>query len=88
MAVGTAFAATAEMMRPMLREFSLELCRRWHADYAGKRVPKETRRRVALRNDRIREAARAGASLDQIARDSHLTLGAVRRIIKTGDESS
>lgn len=86
-AVAASFAATAEMMRPMLHEFALDLCRRWHEHYAGQRVPKGTRHRVALRNDRIREQATAGASPDHLARDFHLSPGAVRRIIKTGDES-
>ena len=88
MAVADTFTASAEMIRPMFRTLALDLWRRWNEHYAGKRVPKGSRNRIASRNDRIRDMARGGTSPDQLAHDFHLTPGAVRRIIKTGDESA
>lgn len=70
----------------LLREFGADLCNQWHDHYAGKYVPKRTRDANALRSNRIRELARAGTPLDQLARDFHLTPGAVRRIVKTSNE--
>lgn len=90
-AVAAAFAATSEMMRPMLREFALDLWRQWCEYYAGRRLPnppKGTSHRLELRNERIREAARAGTSPSQLASDFHLSPSSVRRIIRPGDESA
>lgn len=87
MTVATMFAASAEMMRPMLREFALDLWRRWHEHYAGQRVPKGTRHHAARRNDRIREAARTGAPPDQLARDFYLSEAWVRHILENRRES-
>lgn len=86
LAVTAAFAAHAEMLPSLMREFALKLRQQWLDHYAGRYVPKQTKAYNALRNDRIRELARTGTPLDQLARDFHLTPGAVRRIVKTSDE--
>ena len=81
-AVAAVFAANAEMMRPMLREFALDLCQRWHEHYAGQRVPKNTRLWRIERDEKIVAANHAGRIVVDLAQDFHLSEAWITRILE------